>query len=159
MGACAVPLLSLLLSGPGWSSLGYEHCDARLWHLGRSLVTSLAWGNPVRYLVPEPPSLRCLALSRRVRFTNRFTETVLDVCLRTHSTGVSARDLSHRPSVAGTLRPPGKRAVCQPEKRKVDSSILSLTTTHGLVVSALASVDASQALDACNCRVTLAARA
>lgn len=63
-------------------SLGYEHCDTRLWHLGRSLVTSLASGNPVRYLVPEPPSLRCLALSRRVRFTNRFTETVLDVRLR-----------------------------------------------------------------------------
>ena len=37
--------------------LGYEHCDARLWHLGRSLVTALASGNPIRYLVPEPPSL------------------------------------------------------------------------------------------------------
>ena len=59
--------------------LGYEHCDARLWHLGRSLVTSLASGNPVQYLAPDPLSLRCLALSRRVRFTNRFTETVLDV--------------------------------------------------------------------------------
>lgn len=63
--------------------LGYEHCDARLWHLGRSRVIALASGNPVRYLVPEPPRLRYLALSRRVRFTNRFTETVLDVRLRT----------------------------------------------------------------------------
>ena len=103
LGACASALLSLLLSRPCRSSLGYELCDARLWHLGRSLVTSVASGNPVRYLVPEPPSLRCLALSRRVRFTNRFTETVLDARLRTHSTGVSGRDLSRRPSATGTF--------------------------------------------------------
>ena len=36
-----------------------------------------------------------VALSRHVRFTNRFTETVLDVRLRTLSTDVSARSLSH----------------------------------------------------------------
>ena len=110
--------------------LGYEHCDARLWYLGRSLVTALASGNPARYLVPEPLSLRCLALSRRVWFTNRFTETVLDVRLRILSTGVSARGLSHRPPT-----------LCQPEKRKADSSILSLTTGFRLVSSALTSVN------------------
>lgn len=38
-------------------SLGCEQCDARLWHLERSLDTALASGNPVRYLAPEPPSL------------------------------------------------------------------------------------------------------
>ena len=40
---------------------------------------------------------------------------------------------------------PVKRSVCQPEKRKVDSSILSLTTTVGRVSSALTSVNADPA--------------
>jgi hypothetical protein len=68
---------------------------------------------------------------------------VLDVRLRTHSTGVSGQD---RPSAPGTLRPPGKRAVRQPEKRKADSSILSLTTGFGLISSPLTSVNADLAL-------------
>ena len=38
------------------------------------------------------------------------------------------------------------RAVCQPEKRKVDSSILSPTTTYGRVLSALTSAYAYLAL-------------
>jgi len=38
------------------------------------------------------------------------------------------------------------RAVCQPEKRKVDSSVLSLTTSFGLVSSALTGADADWAL-------------
>ena len=39
----------------------------------------------------------------------------------------------------------GAGAACQPEKRKVDSSILSLTTNFGLVSSALTSADADWA--------------
>jgi hypothetical protein len=71
-------------------SLGYEHYDVCLRRLGRSLVIALTSVNPVRYLVLELPSLCRLALSRRVRFTNWFTETVLDVRLRIILTGVSA---------------------------------------------------------------------
>jgi len=39
-----------------------------------------------------------------------------------------------------------ERTVCQPEKRKVDSSILSLTTSFGQVSSALISANANPAL-------------
>ena len=51
------------------------------------------------------------------------------------------------------------QAVCQPEKRKVDSSILSLTTSYGLASSALTSADACRPFGACNRRVTITARA
>ena len=95
------------------SSLGYEPYDARLWDLGRSLVTALASGNSIRYLVPVPPSLRCLALSRRIRFTDWFTGTVLDVRLRTLSTGVSARDLAPRPSVSQAGHIPSWHGWCE----------------------------------------------
>ena len=47
-----------------------------------------------------------------------------------------------RPAYYAVLR----RAVCQPEKRKVDSSVLSLTTSFGLATSALTSANAAWVL-------------
>jgi hypothetical protein len=73
--------------------LGYEPYDARLWCLGQSLVgvvTSADRTDPVslrRFRLP------CLVLSRRVRFTNRFTEQAIDLRSRTPS----------RPSRAASL--------------------------------------------------------
>ena len=59
------------------SSLGYEHYDVRLPCLGRSPATVLTSGNPFRGILSGSPRLRCLAQSRRVRFTYWFTEPVL----------------------------------------------------------------------------------
>ena len=66
----------------------------------------------------------------------------------------AAHDIGHRDALVlvtdmGPSTGEGDRAllcpgaaVCQPEKRKVDSSILSLTTTHGLIAGALTSANA-----------------
>jgi hypothetical protein len=57
-------------------SLGYEHYDARLPRLGRSPAATLASGNQFRGIMSGLPRLRCIAPSRRVRFTNWFTRVV-----------------------------------------------------------------------------------
>lgn len=93
------------------ASLGYEHCDERLWLLGRSLVTSLASRNLVRYLVPELPSLRSLALSRRVRFTNRFTEPSV---VHRWSGVFTSEPVEGNPAFPSRARDGGPRA-CPPE--------------------------------------------
>ena len=60
-------------------SLGYEPTDVRLRRLGQSLVTALTSADLRREVVPGLLHLCRLSLSRRVRFTNRFTEPVLEV--------------------------------------------------------------------------------
>jgi hypothetical protein len=80
-------LLELLLRG--WrpadglvrTSLGYEPTDVRLRCLRQSLVTALTSADLVREVVPALLHLCRLSLSRRVRFTNRFTEPGLDLRL------------------------------------------------------------------------------
>jgi hypothetical protein len=47
-------------------SLGYEQCDARLWHLGRSLVTALAPG-PVLQAVSDDKPTQTAGLSGKAR--------------------------------------------------------------------------------------------
>ena len=59
--------------------LGYEPYDARLWCLGPFLVgmvTSADRTSPVSFCRLRLPRL---VLSRRVRFTNRFTEQAIDL--------------------------------------------------------------------------------
>ncbi len=58
--------------------LGYEHHDARLCHLGPSLVPALSSANSRREVALGRPRLSRLSLSRRVRFTNWFTKPVSD---------------------------------------------------------------------------------
>jgi hypothetical protein len=60
------------------SSLGYEHYDARLCCLGPSPVAMLTSANLWREVVSGRPRLPRLSLSRSVRFTNRFTGSVVD---------------------------------------------------------------------------------
>ena len=61
--------------------LGYEPTDVRLRCLGSSLVTALTSADLRREVVPGLLHLSRLSLSRCVRFTNRFTEPVLDLWL------------------------------------------------------------------------------
>ena len=61
------------------SSLGYEPYDARLRCLGRSLVTVLTSIDLVGDVLWRLLRLPRLSLSRRVWFTNRFMEAVLDL--------------------------------------------------------------------------------
>ena len=71
--------------GPGGvqqlPSLGYEPTDVRLRCLGQSLVTALTSADLRREVVPGLLHLCRLSLSRRVRFTNQFTEPVPDLRL------------------------------------------------------------------------------
>ena len=61
-------------------SLGYKPIDVRLRCLGQSLVTALTSADLRRdVVVPGLPHLSRLSLSRCVRFTNRFTDPVLDL--------------------------------------------------------------------------------
>src|SRR5579863_6818317 len=59
--------------------LGYEPYDVRLRRLGSSLVTALTSIDPRREVFPDLLRLPRLGLSRRVRFTNRFTELTTDL--------------------------------------------------------------------------------
>jgi hypothetical protein len=59
--------------------LGYEPYDARLCRLGQSLIIALTSADLRREVDSVLQVSRCLKLSRRVRFTNRFTEPVLDL--------------------------------------------------------------------------------
>ena len=61
--------------------LGYEPTDVRLRCLGQSPVTALTSADLRREVVPGLLHLSRLSLSRCVRFTNRFTEPVLDLWL------------------------------------------------------------------------------
>ena len=62
----------------GQLSLGYKPYDGRLCRPGRSLVIALASANLRREVVSGLLRLPHLSLSRRVRFTYRFTQPVLD---------------------------------------------------------------------------------
>jgi hypothetical protein len=59
--------------------LGYEPYDVCLCRLGSSLVTALTSIDPRREVFPDLLRLLRLGLSRRVRFTNRFTELTTDL--------------------------------------------------------------------------------
>ncbi len=59
--------------------LGYEPYDVRLCRLGSSLVTALTSIDPRREVFPDLLRLLRVDLSRRVRFTNRFTELTPDL--------------------------------------------------------------------------------
>jgi hypothetical protein len=61
--------------------LGYEPTDVRLRCLGQSLVTALTSADRRLDVVPGSLYLSRLSLSRCVRFTNRFTEPVLNLRL------------------------------------------------------------------------------
>jgi hypothetical protein len=65
----------------GQPSLGYEPTDVRLRCLGQSLVTALTSVDGPLEIVPGSLYLSRLSLSRCVRFTNRFTEPVLNLRL------------------------------------------------------------------------------
>ncbi len=96
------------LSEASRSSLGYEPTDVRLLCLGQSLVTALTSADLRREVVPGLLHLSRLSLSRRVRFTNRFTEPVLDLRL---SALPRARPRALRPvGSSAHRRPPAPRA-------------------------------------------------
>ena len=78
-------------------SLGYEHHDARLPRLGRSPAATLTSGNQFRDMVSGSPRLRCLALSRRVPFTNWFTEPVFGLRVPVLRTGRAIRCEDNQP--------------------------------------------------------------
>jgi hypothetical protein len=59
--------------------LGYEHYDVRLRCLRQSLVTAMTSADLRRKVVSGLLHLSRLSPSRRVRFTNRFTERVPDM--------------------------------------------------------------------------------
>ena len=59
--------------------MGYEPYDVRPSGLGQSQVTVLASPDVRRKVVSGLLRLPRLSLSRRVRFTNRFTELVTDL--------------------------------------------------------------------------------
>jgi hypothetical protein len=61
------------------SSLGYQPTDVRLRCLGQSPVTALTSADLRREIVSGLLHLSRLSLYRCVRFTNRFTEPVLDL--------------------------------------------------------------------------------
>jgi hypothetical protein len=83
-------------------SLGYEPTDVCLCCLGQSLVTALTSADLRREVVPGLPHLSRLSLSRCVRFTNRFTEPVLDLCfLRFHGREHARSGLSVHPVTMG----------------------------------------------------------
>lgn len=82
--------VTLMRAGPGCcrhfccqrpprSSMGYEPADVRLRCLGQSLVTALTSADLWREVVLGLPGRSRLSLSRGARFTNRFTEPVLDL--------------------------------------------------------------------------------
>jgi hypothetical protein len=56
-------------------SLGYEQCDVRLPRFGRSLADAVTSADRVNHGALGRLRLPCLKPFRRVRFTNRFTET------------------------------------------------------------------------------------
>ncbi len=59
--------------------LGYEPYDERLWRLGLSLTGAVTSTDRTGPISLRRLRLPCLALSRRVRFTNRFTEQAIDL--------------------------------------------------------------------------------
>ncbi len=71
--------------------LGYEPTDVRLRCLGQSLVTTLTSTDLRREVVPGLLHLCRLSLSRCVRFTDRFTEPILDLRLSALPKGENAR--------------------------------------------------------------------
>jgi hypothetical protein len=75
--------------------LGYEPTDVRLRCLLGSLVTTLTSADLRYEVVPGLPHLSRLSLSRCARFTNRFTEPVLNLwLLRFHGRGHARSSLS-----------------------------------------------------------------
>jgi hypothetical protein len=67
--------------------LGYDPYDVRLCRLGRSPVAVLASADSRLVVVPGLLRLPQFTLSRRVRFTNWFTEVVLDLRVSVLLTG------------------------------------------------------------------------
>src|SRR6476469_7654935 len=59
--------------------LGYEPYDVRLWRPGPSLAGAVTSADRIDPISLRRLRLPCLELSRRVRFTNRFTEQVIDL--------------------------------------------------------------------------------
>ena len=59
--------------------LGYEPYDVRPCRLASSLVALLTSADGQRAFMPGSLRLPRLKLSRRVRFTNRFTEQAIDL--------------------------------------------------------------------------------
>jgi hypothetical protein len=91
------PDLRKLVAGEGFDPrpLGYEPYDARLRRLGPSLTGMLTSTDRTDPIAHRRLRLPRLTLSRRVRFTNRFTESVCDQRL-TALRGVSAGRLAGR---------------------------------------------------------------
>jgi hypothetical protein len=61
------------------TSLGYEPYDARLWRPGQSLAGVVTSADRTDYISLRRLRLPRPALSRRVRFINRFTEQAIDL--------------------------------------------------------------------------------
>jgi hypothetical protein len=59
--------------------LGYEPYDVRLWRPGPSLAGAVTSADRTDPISLRRLRLPCLELSRRVRFTNRFTEQAIDL--------------------------------------------------------------------------------
>ena len=59
--------------------LGYEPYDVGLWRLGLYLVGVVTSADRTDPISLCPLCLSCLGLSRRVRFTNRFTKLAFDL--------------------------------------------------------------------------------
>jgi hypothetical protein len=90
--------------------LGYEPTDVRLRCLGQSPVTALTSADLLREVVPALLHLARLSLSRCVRFTNRFTEPVLDLWF---SELRQARTCALRPVGSSRHRRPPERGAGQ----------------------------------------------
>ncbi len=111
--------------------LGYEPTDVRLRCLGQSLVTALTSADLRREVVPGLLHLSRLSLSRCVRFTNRFTEPVLDLWLSALPRGENTR----APACRFTPSPSAARTSSGPEPAVLQ------TTTHRHSVSVLTWAD------------------
>ena len=61
------------------TSLGYEPYDARLCCFGQSLAVAVTSADRTGHISLGRLGLPLPALSRRVRFTNRFTEQAIDL--------------------------------------------------------------------------------
>ena len=91
-------------------SLGYEPYDVRLCRLGQSPVTALTLAGLLREVAPGLLRLPCLSLSRRVRFTNSFTEPVLDLRVSAPSDRRDARAPACRFIPSPSAHPHGERS-------------------------------------------------
>jgi hypothetical protein len=100
-----------LVVGDGFepSTSGYEAYDVRLCRLGQSLVIALTLADLRREVDSVLPWLARLKLSRCARFTNRFTEPVLELPIPVVPTGTTSGPAIGQKPAPGALPGPSPR--------------------------------------------------